>query len=358
MATIPLTLITGFLGSGKSSFINRLINAFPETIFGIVTNEYGDVGLESEIIGAPAEQLLELANGCMCCVRRDDLTGGVAGLLQKRREITQVLVEASGGSDPEPVVQTFLGHNPSTRTRFHSCICVVDAAGFLRDRAEHEVVVRQVRQADAVVVTKLDLVPADRREEIFTALSALVPRTPVYPLEPQTDLRTILDPDEPEPGELPRIAARGTGGAQLLTTGAPPTANAATPVPTTSSGAAGSTTSTGPFTPTAAASTSAGHSELASYLYRSRRALNREKLEAVCAELPAGVIRAKGLLRPHGPEHAHITYIVQYSAGRVQLYPCPRTRFEQDESLILFVGTELHPEALERELRSCEEDEG
>ncbi len=326
MKTIPLTLITGFLGSGKSSFINRLINTFPETTFGIVTNEYGDVGLESEIIGAPAEQLIELANGCMCCVRRDDLTGGVARLVEKRPEITQVLVEASGGSDPEPVVQTFLGHNPSARTRFHSCICVVDAAGFQRDRAEHEVVVRQVRQADTVVVTKLDLVPADRHQEVFSALSALVPRTPVHPLGPRTDLRTILDPDEPEPGDLSRIAVHGTGDD-------PPSMPAATPTP-------------------------ARHSELASYLYRSRRAVNREKLEALCAKLPAGVIRAKGLVRPHGPEHEHITYIVQYSAGRVQLYPCPRTRFEQEESLILFVGTQLDSEHLARELRSCEEDDG
>ncbi|GEM_PF-784027 len=335
MRTVPLTLITGFLGSGKSTLINRLLQAFPETVFGVVTNEYGDVGIESEIIGAPEDQIVELATGCMCCVRRDDLVGGVARLLESRPEITQVLVEASGGSDPEPVAQTFIGHNPAGRTRFHACICVVDAVGFHRDRVNHNVVLRQIRQADTIVVTKLDLVPAQDRPELYRSIQALVPSTPIQALEPRSDLRAVLNPDEPEPTELARPAATGLS--------AHPEAAGLTSLHTT--GARSHRPSLG-----------GDHSTLHSYLHRSRRPVDREQLEQLFARMSSSVIRAKGLLRPHGPEHAHITYILQYSAGRTQLYPCPKNRFDQEDSLILFVGDDLDTAALAEALRRCEHD--
>jgi len=330
MIHVPITLITGFLGSGKSTLINRLLQAFPHGVFGVVTNEYGEIGLESEIIGAPEDGIIELGNGCMCCVRRDDLLGGVARLLERRPAITQIVVEASGGSDPEPVVQTFLGHNPSARTRYHGCICVVDAVGFGRDHHDHAVVVRQVRQADSIVLTKLDLLPTEHHAKRYAELKQLVPHTPIHALAPHTDLRTIIDPDEPEPAELGDgdyarfSAARGTPG------GAPP----------------------GDAPPGDAARGS--HFELESFLFQAERPVDRAELEQTLAQLPDSVIRAKGLLRPAGPEHAHITYIVQYSAGRVQLYPCPRSRFDQDETTLLFVGTGLDRAALGAALRSCE----
>ena len=322
MSTVPITLITGFLGAGKSTLINRLLQAFPHGVFGVVTNEYGEIGLESEIIGAPEDGIIELGNGCMCCVRRDDLLGGVAVLLERRPGITQIVVEASGGSDPEPVLQTFLGHNPTARTRYHGCICVVDALAFSRDHRDHAVVVRQVRQADSVVLTKLDLLPTEQHAALHLEIKKVAPHTPIHPLEPRADLRTILDPDEPAPTELAGL--HGLAGADRL-------------------GGDGRLEGARDE-----------HMQLESMLFQAARPVDRSKLELTLSRLPASVIRAKGLLRPAGPELAHITYIVQYSAGRVQLYPCPRSRFDQDTTTLLLVGSGLARDSLTAALRSCE----
>ena len=100
--------MTGFLGAGKSTLINRILSEFSHLRFGLIVNEFGDVGLESQIIEASEDEIFELSNGCMCCVVRTDMKDAVHSLVEKAGFVDHILMEASGLSDPAPIAQTFL----------------------------------------------------------------------------------------------------------------------------------------------------------------------------------------------------------------------------------------------------------
>jgi len=159
---IPVTVITGYLGAGKTTLVNHLLTQHAGANIGVIVNEFGEVGIDGELIVADEEALIEVRNGCICCTVRTDLVAGVKVLLE-RSDITlnRLIIETSGLADPAPVLQTFLADTDLvTRVELESVVTLVDAAHFQR-QIGNDVAREQIAFADLIVLNKIDLLAAD-----------------------------------------------------------------------------------------------------------------------------------------------------------------------------------------------------
>ncbi len=167
-ARIPVTLVTGFLGSGKTTFINAGLRAPELQRTVVVVNEFGEVGLDHQLFAASSDAVVVLENGCLCCTVRGDLISTLNDLYQRRQrgdipDFDRVVIETSGLAEPGPVLQAFLSE-PTLDGLFRVArvVTLVDAVNFEGTIAEHDEALRQVALADTILVSKLDLVAGDR----------------------------------------------------------------------------------------------------------------------------------------------------------------------------------------------------
>ncbi len=158
---IPVTLLTGFLGAGKTTLLNRILNGQHGLRVGVLVNDFGAINIDAELIEGLTENTINLTNGCVCCEIRDDLVASLEELLSRKESIDYVILEASGVSDPEGIVMTFLDQKYERLLRLDSIVCIVDAEAVFADGdndAVSSLKIRQVGFADMVILNKTDLV--------------------------------------------------------------------------------------------------------------------------------------------------------------------------------------------------------
>lgn len=173
---IPTTVITGFLGAGKTTLVNHLLEHVRPARVGIVVNEFGEVGIDGDLIVADEDALVEINNGCVCCTVRKDLVKSVSELLEHSGEpLERLIVETSGLADPAPVLQTFLAA-PDVRERveLESVIAVVDAHHF-HEQLHDEIAREQVVFADHIIINKTDIASAEDVTALITRIRTLNP---------------------------------------------------------------------------------------------------------------------------------------------------------------------------------------
>jgi G3E family GTPase len=171
-AAVPLTLLTGFLGAGKTTLVNRLLGGNLGMSFGVLVNDFGALDIDRALITGEADGVLSLSNGCLCCSLRGDLVGAVMRLLGRPDAPQRVLLEASGVADPVPIAGTFMAPAFRHRLRLDGVVCVVDAEQAL---ARPELVPLQLRQigfSDLVLLNKTDLAGPDRVQAITARIRA------------------------------------------------------------------------------------------------------------------------------------------------------------------------------------------
>ncbi|QEY63036.1 GTP-binding protein [Metapseudomonas lalkuanensis] len=164
---IPVTVISGFLGAGKTTLVNHLLGQNEAFRIGVVVNEFGEVGIDGQLIVSEQEALIEINNGCVCCTVRADLVASVKEMLDLAgHRLDRLVVETSGLADPAPVLQTFLA-DPDLRSQvdLESVITVIDAL-HLQQQLSDEIVREQIAFADTLIVNKIDLVS----EEVLRAI--------------------------------------------------------------------------------------------------------------------------------------------------------------------------------------------
>lgn len=155
---IPVTIITGFLGSGKTTLLNHILTNQQGLKTAVLVNEFGEIGIDNELIVSTDENMVELSNGCICCTINSDLVDAVYKVLEREEKLDYLVVETTGLADPLPVALTFLGTELRDLTRLDSIITVVDAANYSLDLFNSQAAYSQIAYGDVIILNKVDLV--------------------------------------------------------------------------------------------------------------------------------------------------------------------------------------------------------
>jgi G3E family GTPase len=209
---IPVTVLTGYLGSGKTTLLNRILSGTHGKRFAVIVNEFGEIGIDNDLIVDADEEIFEMNNGCICCTVRGDLIRIIGGLMRRSRAFDGILVETTGLADPAPVAQTFFADEEVRRkTRLDAIITVTDARHLLGQIDRAPEAQEQLAFADVVLVNKVDLVDASGLASVERRIRNINPYATIHRTERcGIDLARILGQDafnlerilEVEPGFL------------------------------------------------------------------------------------------------------------------------------------------------------------
>ena len=176
-AKLPVTLVTGFLGSGKTTFINQLLENVLDLRVAILVNELGQIDIDSQLIRSQDKNKVELTNGCICCSINDSLMQSVIDILARRDSVDYLVVETTGVADPLPIMQTFLATELWSFIRLDAVITLVDSESFdLQTLYESQAAGQQVLYGDILVLNKADLVNGDRLLSLKADLTQFRPK--------------------------------------------------------------------------------------------------------------------------------------------------------------------------------------
>jgi G3E family GTPase len=157
---LPVTIITGFLGSGKTTLLNYILTNQQGVKTAVLVNEFGEIGIDNELIVSTGEDMVELSNGCICCTINSDLLDAVYRVLERDQKIDYLVVETTGLADPLPVALTFLGTELRDMTRLDSIVTLVDAENYSVDLFNSQTAYNQILYGDIILLNKSDLVDA------------------------------------------------------------------------------------------------------------------------------------------------------------------------------------------------------
>mmetsp|Transcript_13212 Transcript_13212/g.37247 ORF Transcript_13212/g.37247 Transcript_13212/m.37247 type:complete len:396 (-) Transcript_13212:731-1918(-) len=179
-AKIPVTVVTGFLGAGKTTFVNHILKADHGLKIAVVENEYGEVGIDDALVMETKEEIFEMNNGCVCCTVRGDLIRILTKLMKRKNKLDAILIETTGLADPAPVAQTFfVDEDIKEGMRLDSILTLVDAKHIVqhldekKDKGIINESVQQVAFADRILLNKIDLVTPAEKEDIVDRIKSI-----------------------------------------------------------------------------------------------------------------------------------------------------------------------------------------
>jgi G3E family GTPase len=190
----PVTVLTGYLGAGKTTLLNRILTEDHGKRYAVIVNEFGELGIDNDLVVDADEEVFEMNNGCVCCTVRGDLIRILSGLMRRKGGFDAIIVETTGLADPGPVVQTFfVDEDVKAKTKLDSVTTVVDAKHVLMRLEDSKEAREQVAFADQIVLNKTDLVDEAALREVEAALRTLNPLAPIHrAVKSQVPLTAIL----------------------------------------------------------------------------------------------------------------------------------------------------------------------
>ncbi len=308
--SIPVTVLTGFLGSGKTTLVNRLLKERPSTKFGLVVNEFGEAALESQLLELRKQPLFEMPSGCLCCVSDGDLRAALDAVVKKDPRVGHILVEASGLSSPGPLLGVLTQDGPYSLS---GVFCLADATTFLSHEKGFPALRRQLAFADAVFLSKTDLVDKATAEAVRARLAELKPGVRVFDTA----------------SRLPWTALFETKDQQVLETSPAATEN-----------------------PRKRFFQGGRHHDAEILEYSSDLPFDPELLKDVFSTLEPGILRAKGIVWLADRSAKRFKYLVQYTGASKQLYSRPWSGSEIRQTSLVFLGSEFDAQALKNRLDS------
>jgi len=313
-ALVPITLLTGFLGSGKTTLVNRLLTQAHGRRLAVIVNEFGELGIDGALIATTSGPVIELANGCVCCATRGDLFASLDSLMEAGRNLDGILIETSGLANPSPVIDDLEHYQQQRPVRFDCVVTVIDADNFDRNLDHAEVAFEQVTLGDLLLVNKADLVSAGTLDLIEQGLRRLNARAPILRcVRCDVPIEVLMEVDRTgsraAPGGLhARVhdhdhdAVRGHG-----------------------------------------------HEGFMSFALRCERPLDIERFSVWTATLPARALRVKGFVRF---ERSAAVDIVHMVGSRRSIEPAG-PGVSTEGALLVVIGRDLDETSLRAGLREC-----
>ena len=336
--SIPVTIVAGFLGAGKTTLVKRLLADAPERI-AVLVNDFAAINIDAALIESSAPGRIALTNGCVCCTLRDDLLAGALELASIEPKPERIVVETSGVAEPYGVMEAFFSPLAAGRVHVESTVCVVDAEQFpALDYASGERAIDQAAVSDIVLLNKCDLVDDDALRSVEQTLYGAQPsmrivRTMQAQL-PWAVLLGISDRDR-ESGRSAANVAPHAHGAQPSPEICPEIVDARS-----ATSAAGAAPMKGQF---------------ASLSWRSSRPLDLDAFQRFVAALPRSVLRAKGIVR--FAEHPRERAIFQLVGKRSSLtFEAEPGAMEESRLVCIGAATSFDPDSLARLFAALERD--
>ncbi|MBR0991752.1 GTP-binding protein [Bradyrhizobium japonicum] len=181
---IPVTVLTGYLGAGKTTLLNRILSENHGKKYAVIVNEFGEIGIDNDLIIGADEEVFEMNNGCICCTVRGDLVRIMDGLMKRKGKFDAIIVETTGLADPAPVAQTFfVDEDVQKNARLDAVVTVADAK-WLSDRLKDAPEAKnQIAFADVIVLNKTDLVSKGELAEVEARIRAINPYAKLHRTE-------------------------------------------------------------------------------------------------------------------------------------------------------------------------------
>ena len=173
---IPVTVLTGYLGAGKTTLLNRILSEPHGKKYAVIVNEFGEIGIDNDLVVNADEEVFEMNNGCICCTVRGDLVRIIQGLMRRKGKFDAIIVETTGLADPAPVAQTFfMDENVGAKAKLDAVVTVADAK-WLKDRLKDAPEAKnQIAFADVILINKTDLVTPAELEELEARIRGINP---------------------------------------------------------------------------------------------------------------------------------------------------------------------------------------
>ncbi|HET9714583.1 MAG TPA: GTP-binding protein [Pseudolabrys sp.] len=181
---IPVTVLTGYLGAGKTTLLNRILSEPHGKKFAVIVNEFGEIGIDNDLVVNADEEVFEMNNGCICCTVRGDLVRIIDGLMRRKGKFDAIIVETTGLADPAPVAQTFfMDEAVGAKTKLDAVVTVADAK-WLTDRLKDAPEAKnQIAFADVILINKTDLVAPEELRELEARIRGLNPYATLHRTE-------------------------------------------------------------------------------------------------------------------------------------------------------------------------------
>lgn len=192
---IPVTVLTGFLGSGKTTLLNRILSENHGKRIAVIENEFGEIGIDHELVIGAEEEIFEMNNGCICCTVRGDLIRILGNLMKRRDKFDYILIETTGMADPGPVAQTFFVDDEiQEKLRIDGIVTLVDSKHVLQHIEQSEEVQKQIAFADVLILNKADLVSAEELDQLESRIKKMNSACKIYrTTNAEVELSNILN---------------------------------------------------------------------------------------------------------------------------------------------------------------------
>ncbi|MBL0387490.1 GTP-binding protein [Tumebacillus sp. ITR2] len=334
---MPVTLLTGALGSGKTTLLNRILSEQHGIKFGVIVNEFGELSIDHHLVVGTDEQVVELANGCVCCTVREDLLDAISRILKKQSGIEYLVVETTGLADPRPVAQTFLHEELCEEVRLDAILTVLDAANFHENLIRSGTTIDQILAGDILLLNKVDLVSDAMRHEIKEEIGDLNPAARLLEtVNGEVDLRLIIDVDVHRGGVESENAADFAGAADLGSA--------------SDDALGGDFVSFAKLSATAKTGSHLSREEISSVSFTTKYAFDYERLGEFLESLPKNIFRGKGLIWIEGYDAQLLFHLVGDRSTATLHTPWPEG---PRESKLVLIGQQLDREDLLARLDAC-----
>ncbi len=177
---IPVTVLTGYLGAGKTTLLNRILTQQHDQKIAVIVNEFGEIGIDNQLIIDADEEIFEMNNGCICCTVRGDLIRIIANLMRRRDKFDRLVIETTGLADPAPVIQTFfVDEDIQNQTHLDAVVTLVDAK-HISQHWDADEAVEQIAFADRILLNKIDLVTTEELDTLEQRIRQMNAMAKIY----------------------------------------------------------------------------------------------------------------------------------------------------------------------------------